>query len=44
MVVLLYDGDNTELGKNTFIGNACNWVVDETQWKSVGKVIFSAQT
>ena len=44
ILVLLDDDDNDEVGKNIFICNACNSIVDETQCKSVSKVLFSAQT
>ena len=44
IIVPLDDDDEDEVGKSIFICNACNSVVDETQCKSVGKVIFSAQT
>ena len=37
----LDDDDQDEVGKNIFICNVCNSMVDETQLKSVGKVIFS---
>ena len=44
IVVLLDHDDDDELGKNIFIWNACNSMVDETQCKSVVKVVFLAQT
>ena len=44
IVVQLDDDDDDELGKNIFICNACTSMVDETQCKSVGKLLFSAQT
>ena len=44
IIVPLDDNDEDEVGKSIFICNACNSMVDETQCKSVGKVIFSAQT
>ena len=44
IVVPLYNDDGGEAGKNIFICNACNSMVDETQCESVGKVVFSAQT
>ena len=44
IIVPLDDDDEDEVGKSIFICNACNSMVDETQCKSVGKVIFSAQT
>ena len=44
IIVPLDDDDKDEVGKSIFICNACNSMVDETQCKSVGKVIFSAQT
>ena len=44
IVVPLDDDDDDEVGKSIFIYNACNSMVDETQCKSVGRVVFSAQT
>ena len=44
IVVPLDDDDAHEVGKNIFLCNVCNSMVDETQCKSVGKVAFSAQT
>ena len=44
IVVPLDDDDDNEVGKNIFIYNDCNSMVQEAQCKSVGKVAFSAQT
>ena len=44
IVVPLEDDDDDDVGKSIFICNACNSMVDETQCKSVGKVVFLAQT
>ena len=38
----LDDDDEDEVGKNIFICNVCNSMVDEAQLKSAGKVVFSA--
>ena len=44
IVVPLDDDDDDEVGKSIFICNACNSLIDETQCKSIGNVVFSAQT
>ena len=44
IVVPLDDDNDNEVNKSIFICNACNSRVHETQCKSAGKVIFSAQT
>ena len=44
IVISLDDDDDNEVGKSIFMCNACNSMVDETQCKRVGKVVFSAQT
>ena len=44
IVLPLDDDEEDEVGKNIFIYNVCNSMVDETQCKSVGKMVFSAQT
>ena len=43
IVVTLDNDDNDEVGKYIFICNVCNLIFHETQCKSVGKVVFSAQ-
>ena len=44
IVALLGEDDDDEVDKNIFICNFCNSAVDEIQCKSVGKVVFLAQT
>ena len=43
-IVVPLNDDDDEVGKSIFICNASNSMVDETLCKSVGKVVFSAQT